>query len=150
VFRIFTLLAAAFAALLSVPLHADPADIAAASRSVVRVVLVADDGSSELIGHGSGIAVGPDLIVTNAHVVEPAQDFDAVRIGVVPPQGKTGWFARVIAFSPRNDLALLKLTEPGTLPVGRSIPALLLMALTFSPLAIRRTSILPKASTFPR
>lgn len=117
-FRIITLFAAAFAALSSVSLHADPADIQAASRSVVRVVLVADDGSSELIGHGSGIAVGPDLIVTNAHVVEPAQDFDAVRIGVVPPQGKSGWFARVIAFSPRNDLALLKLTEPGSLPVA--------------------------------
>ena len=117
-FRIITLFAVAFAALSSVPLRADPADIAAAARSVVRVVLVADDGSSELIGHGSGIAVGPDLIVTNAHVVEPAQDFDAVRIGVVPPQGKSGWFARVVAFSPRNDLALLKLTEAGSLPVA--------------------------------
>lgn len=117
-FRILTLLAAAVAALSSVPAHADPADIAAASRGVVRVVLVADDGSSELIGHGSGIAVGPDLILTNAHVVEPAQDFDAVRIGVVPPQGKGGWFARVIAFSPKNDLALLKLTEAGSLPVA--------------------------------
>jgi serine protease Do len=118
--RLFTLIAVAFAALFTAPLLADPADIAAASRSVVRVVLVSDDGkSTELVGHGSGIAVGPNLIVTNAHVVEPAQEMDEIRIGVVPPQGRTGWFAEVVAFSPRNDLALLKLTERGaTLPVA--------------------------------
>lgn len=115
--RLFTLIAVALATLLAAPLHADPADIAAASRSVVRVVLVADDGrSAELVGHGSGVAVAPDLIITNAHVVEPAQEFDEVRIGVVPSQGRTGWFAQVVAFSPRNDLALLKLTEKGSLP----------------------------------
>jgi serine protease Do len=119
VVRILILVAAAFAALSTAPLHADPADIAAASRSVVRVVLVSDDGANtELVGHGSGIAVAPDLIVTNAHVVEATQEFDEVRIGVVPPQGRTGWFAEVIAFSPRNDLALLKLTERGSLPAA--------------------------------
>ena len=112
--RIFTLIAVAFAALFTAPLRADPADIAAASRSVVRVVLVSDDGgSTELVGHGSGIAVAPDLIVTNAHVVEPAQEMDEIRIGVVPSQGRTGWFAEVVAFSSRNDLALLKLVERG-------------------------------------
>lgn len=118
--RILTLIAVAFAALVTAPLSADPADIAAASRSVVRVVLVADDGSStELVGHGSGIAIAPDLIITNAHVVEPAQEMDEIRIGVVPSQGRTGWFAEVVAFSPRNDLALLKLVERGaTLPVA--------------------------------
>lgn len=112
--RIFTLIAVAFAALVTAPLRADPADIAAASRSVVRVVLVSDDGrSTELVGHGSGIAVAPNLIITNAHVVEPAQEMDEIRIGVVPSQGRTGWFAEVVAFSPRNDLALLKLVERG-------------------------------------
>lgn len=56
--------------------------------------------------------------MTNAHVVEPTREFDEVRIGVVPPQGQTGWFAEVIAFSARNDLALLRLTEKGSLPVA--------------------------------
>lgn len=117
VVRIVILIVAAFAAFSNAPLRADAADISAAARSIVRVVLVADDGiSTELVGHGSGIAIAPDLIITNAHVVEPTQEFDEVRIGVVPPQGKTGWFAEVIAFSPRNDLALLKLTERGSLP----------------------------------
>ncbi len=97
-------------------LAADPADIAAAARGVVRVVLISDneDGVG-LVGHGSGFAVGPNLVVTNAHVVEPLMNNQTMRIGVVPSQGKSGYFARVIAYSPRNDLALLKLSEAGSL-----------------------------------
>ncbi len=111
-------LTALFTALLpSHPALADPADIAAASRSVVRVVLITDDGeNAEMIGHGSGLAVASNIIMTNAHVVAQARDADSVRIGVVPSQGKSGWFARIIALSPKNDLALLQLTEKGDLP----------------------------------
>lgn len=100
--------------------HADPADIAATARSVVRVVLVANqDGQLSLIGHGSGVAIAPDLILTNAHVVAPAEEYGQISIGIVPSQGrKSGWFARILGVSPRNDLALLKLTEPGSLPVA--------------------------------
>lgn len=97
-------------------LAADPADIAAASRSVVRVVLITrnSDGVS-LVGHGSGFAVAPDLIVTNAHVVAPLAEDSTMRVGIVPSQGKSGYFARIVAFSPKNDLALLRLSEKGTL-----------------------------------
>lgn len=99
-------------------LAAEPADIAAAARSVVRIVLISRDGEElSLVGHGSGVAIGPNRILTNAHVVEPAREDETMRIGVVPPEGKGGWFARVIAFSPGNDLALIELTEPGALPV---------------------------------
>ncbi len=109
--------AALFAALAASPASADPADIAAAARSVVRVVLIAErDGEPVLMGHGSGFAVGPNLILTNAHVVEPSREYESVRIGVVPAEGKSGWFAEVAAYSPQNDLALIKLTENGTLP----------------------------------
>ena len=103
---------------LAAPLaHADPADITATSRSVVRVVLIADaEGEPSLVGHGSGFAVAPDIILTNAHVVEAAQQQDDIRIGVVPSQGKGGWFGRVIAFAPKSDLALVKLVERGSLP----------------------------------
>lgn len=95
---------------------ADPADIAAASRSVVRVVLISSSGGKvSLVGHGSGFAVGPDLIVTNAHVVAPLAQDQTLKVGIVPPQGQTGWFAKVAAFSPRNDLALLRLSETGKL-----------------------------------
>src|SRR3546814_5060394 len=51
--------------------RAEQQDIAAAARGVVRIVLVATNGSEAyFVGHGSGFAVAPDKIVTNAHVVE--------------------------------------------------------------------------------
>ena len=97
-------------------LAADPTDIAAASRSVVRVVLISRSGGEvQLIGHGSGFAVAPDLVVTNAHVIAPMADNPDMRVGVVPSQGKSGYFAKVVAYSPRNDLALLRLSEKGNL-----------------------------------
>lgn len=110
---------ALFLNLIAAPALAEPSDIAAAARSVVRVVLVEDNGRRvTLKGHGSGFAVAPDLIVTNAHVVAATTQDNDLRIGIVPPQGKGGWFARVVALSPNNDLALLKLTEKGSLPVA--------------------------------
>jgi len=102
---------------------AEPADIAAASRGVVRVVLVSKDaGSVQYVGHGSGFAVAPDLIVTNAHVVADAKDTDSMLIGVVPSEGSSGYLARVVAYSPRNDLALLKLVDKGAVPVVSLFP----------------------------
>jgi S1-C subfamily serine protease len=107
---------AALALLVPAATHADPSDIAAAARSVVRVVLVDDDGGQySLQGHGSGFAVAPDMIVTNAHVVEAARQDPRVRIGIVPSEGKSGYFAKIVAISPEKDLALLKLTEAGSL-----------------------------------
>ncbi|MFC3174482.1 S1C family serine protease [Novosphingobium bradum] len=103
-------------ALLPVRAGADPTDIAAASRSVVRVVLISRTASGvSLIGHGSGFVVAPDLVVTNAHVVAPLAEDSNMRAGIVPSQGRSGYFAKVVAFSPRNDLALLRLTEKGAL-----------------------------------
>ncbi len=102
--------------LLATPLAADPADIAAAARSVVRVVLIAEGSDGvQLVGHGSGFVVAPGLVVTNAHVVAPLAEGEANRVGIVPSQGKTGYFAKVVAYSPANDLALVRLTEPGAL-----------------------------------
>lgn len=96
--------------------HADPADIAAASRGVVRVVIVQSDGhGSSLIGHGTGFAVTPEYVVTNAHVVDPLRQDDTLIAGVVPPEGRGGFEARVVAYSPRNDLALLKIKGDGRL-----------------------------------
>ena len=79
----------ALTALTAAPLAlAEPADIAAASRGVVRVVLVARDGDNvQYVGHGSGFAVTPTLVVTNAHVVAEARDAETMLIGVVPSEG---------------------------------------------------------------
>ncbi|OYW16132.1 MAG: peptidase S1 [Novosphingobium sp. 12-64-8] len=114
------LLSALILLLLGAPALADPGDIAAASRGVVRVVIIQSDGSgASLVGHGTGFAVGPDLVVTNAHVVAELRDDDTLIAGVVPPEGRGGFPARVIAFSPGNDLALLRVG-----PAGNGRPAL--------------------------
>jgi len=97
------------------PLHsasADPADIDAASRGVVRVVLIADSGEdASPITHGSGFAVSTNMIVTNAHVIREALLDDTLKIGIVPSEGEAGTFATPVAVSPRNDLALLEITD---------------------------------------
>lgn len=99
-------------AALATPAAADPGDIDAAARGVVRVVLIEGDGDDvRPVTHGSGFAVSPTLIVTNAHVIREALQDDALRIGIVPSEGDAGGFARPVAVSPRNDLALLEIVE---------------------------------------
>lgn len=109
---ILLLLALALAAIAPTAARADPADIAAASRGVVRVVLVARDGGEVFyVGHGSGVAVAPDMILTNAHVLKPARGDRSIVIGVVPSEGRKSYGAEIVAYSPGNDLALLKLAD---------------------------------------
>lgn len=96
--------------LLAAPLAADPGDVEAAARGVVRVVIIGEDrGEPAPVSHGTGFAVSATRIVTNAHVVSAAAQDDTLRIGIVPAEGEGGAFARVIAVSPRNDLALLEI-----------------------------------------
>ena len=108
--------------LAATPVAAD--DIAATSRSVVRVVTIAIvDQEVVGFGHGSGFAVGPNRIVTNAHVVELAQQYpDNVVIGVVPSEGSKSYQARVVSIDSKRDLALLEITgariPPATLYSG--------------------------------
>ena len=83
---------------LTAPARAD--DIAATGRGVVRVVTIAVvDGQVVGFGHGSGVAVAPDRIVTNAHVVELAERYpDNVVVGVVPSEGDKSYQGRVVAY----------------------------------------------------
>ena len=103
---------------LSLPAHAAD-DISAASRSVVRVVTVAMvDGEVVGFGHGSGIAISPTRIVTNAHVVESAAKYpDNVALGVVPSEGQKSFAGKLIAIDTARDLALIEITE-GRLPAA--------------------------------
>ncbi|MBT2134244.1 trypsin-like peptidase domain-containing protein [Croceibacterium sp. LX-88] len=97
--------------------QADPEDIRAAARGVVRIVIVEQDGEQIVpVSHGTGFAVGPEMIVTNAHVVAEARADDNLSIGIVPSDGTTAVYARMVAVSPRNDLALLATTQPMRLP----------------------------------
>lgn len=111
--RALSSLFAAFIAITSVfhPLSADPGDVTAAARGVVRVVLIGQEGDQLVpVTHGSGFAVTPTRIVTNAHVLREALADTSLRIGVVPSQGERSAYARVVAVSPRNDLALIEIT----------------------------------------
>ena len=113
------LAAALFAALLLVPgaALADPADIDAAARGVVRIVIVEIDGEEIIpVSHGTGFAVGPERIVTNAHVVAEARADESLAIGIVPSDGEDAVYGRLAAVSLRNDLALIATTAPMQLP----------------------------------
>lgn len=100
------------------PAHAEQQDIAAVERSVVRVVLIASDGENAyFVGHGSGVAVAPDKVLTNAHVVELLRTEKNLSIGIIPSQGQRSFGGRVLAYSPGNDLALIQIRD-GRLPVG--------------------------------
>lgn len=110
--RLLGALALLFALLAPLPAAADPGDVEAAARGVVRVVLIGEEGGQPVpVSHGTGFAVSPTRIVTNAHVVSEAAQDDTLRIGIVPPEGEGGAFARVVAISPRNDLALLEIAQ---------------------------------------
>jgi hypothetical protein len=115
--RIFTALAALLAFALPGAAGADPADIDAAARGVVRVVIIGSDGEEVFpLSHGTGFAVTPTRIVTNAHVVQEALQDDSLRIGIVPSEGDEAVYGRAIAVSPRNDLALVELSGTLRLP----------------------------------
>lgn len=97
--------------------RAEQLDVAATVRGVVRVVLFATKGDeSYFVGHGTGFAVAPDKILTNAHVVELLRTEPNLVLGIIPSQGKKSYGGKLIAYSPGNDLALIQLTN-GRLPV---------------------------------
>ncbi|VVT04886.1 Trypsin [Sphingomonas sp. EC-HK361] len=90
-------------------------DISATGRGVVRVVTIAVvDDEVVGFGHGSGFAISPNRIVTNAHVVELAERYaDNVVIGIVPSEGDKSFQGKVIAYDPKRDLALIQFDGPG-------------------------------------
>lgn len=96
---------------------AEPADIDAASRGVVRIVIIEEQGGELFpVAHGTGFAITPERIVTNAHVVAEAQANKDLSIGIVPSDGGKAVYGRLIAYSARNDLALLATTSAMNLP----------------------------------
>jgi serine protease Do len=115
--RFVALLLALFALVLPAGAGADPADVNAAARGVVRVVIVGEeDGEVFPVSHGTGFAVSPERIVTNAHVVLEAREDKDLSIAIVPSDGASAVYGKIVAFSPRNDLALLATTESLRLP----------------------------------
>jgi S1-C subfamily serine protease len=88
-------------------------DVLRAGSSVVRVLSTACGLGIE----GSGWAVAPGLVVTNAHVVAGAHDT------TVTTQGGSELEATPVFYSPRNDLALLRVgADIPTLPISARRP----------------------------
>ncbi|MEG3176072.1 serine protease [Sphingomonas sp. RB3P16] len=108
-----------FAMLAASPARAD--DISATARGVVRVVTIAIvDDEVVGFGHGSGFAVGPNRIVTNAHVVELLARYPGnVVIGIVPSEGSKSYQGKIIALDTVHDLALIEFT-------GKPVPTVAL------------------------
>jgi serine protease Do len=90
-----------------------PNDVVVAARSVVRVALIANDPKQGeyLLGHGSGVAVAPGLIVTNAHVVAPLRESPNITISIVPSSGDQRYPGRLLSSDTRADLALIRMEE---------------------------------------
>ncbi len=102
---------------LPAPAGADPSDIAAAARGVVRVVVLGHDGEQLFpVSHGTGFVVQGDKILTNAHVVEEVRQLPGLTLGIVPPQGGEAVPGHILAFSQKNDLALVEADKPMHLP----------------------------------
>lgn len=99
------------------PLRADPVSLA--GDSVVRVIAAGDTGDGNFeIGTGTGFAISKTRIVTNAHVVDlvwnARGDSD---LQVVPSNGIKRLRARIVAFDPDKDLALIEADEADFKPL---------------------------------
>ncbi|MCT2558357.1 serine protease [Tsuneonella sp. YG55] len=115
--RLLILLFALFALALPAPARPEASDIAAAARGVVRVVIVGTDGQRVFpVSHGTGFAVTPTRIVTNAHVVREVLQDDTLRIAIVPPDGDGADYGKVASVSSVKDLALIEVTGALRLP----------------------------------
>ncbi|MDQ6726928.1 MAG: MarP family serine protease [Actinomycetota bacterium] len=86
----------------------DPSVVARVSASTVMVEGVACRSERD----GSGFAVGPELVVTNAHVVAGEEGTVVVR-----PDGRR-LRAQVVVFDPARDLALLQVPGLGQVPLN--------------------------------
>ncbi len=115
--RLLTLLAALLAWVAPTLAQAEPGDIDAAARGVVRVVIIGQQGEELYpVTHGTGFAVSPDTVVTNAHVVRDAMRDDELRIGIIPSGGGEAVYGQPIQISSSNDLALIRITGDLRLP----------------------------------
>lgn len=97
-----------------------PNDVVVAARSVVRVALIANDPKQGeyLLGHGSGVAIAPGLIVTNAHVVAPLRESPNISISIVPSSGDERYPGQLLSSDTRADLALIRMEEGIVAPIA--------------------------------
>ncbi len=104
--RCLTAAVLAFGALAAPAFAQSNADIDAVARSVVRVVVIAGSEDGTGVGMGTGVAITPNRILTNAHVVAAAHDGDGF-VGIVPSEGRKRYEGRIVAYRADIDLAVV-------------------------------------------
>ncbi len=107
--RLMAMLAAGLLAVLVPAGTARADDISAAARGVARVVVSAVvEGEVVDVEHGTGFAVAPGRIVTNAHVVALVERYPGqTSIRIVPSEGADAFDGTVVALDAERDLALI-------------------------------------------
>lgn len=90
----------------------------AVANAVEASTVKVEGQACDRIYEGSGFAVGPDLVATNAHVVAGES---LGNTEVLLPSGRT-LRATVIMFDPNRDLALLSVRNLGEAPLSMSSP----------------------------
>ncbi len=100
------------------PASTDTAGVRAAQAAVSRVIAYGCGGPGAAVA-GSAWPVGPDLVLTNAHVVAGSYS------QTVQPPGRQPLSAQVVLFDPNVDVAILEV--PGLamspLPIASAYPA---------------------------
>ena len=96
-------------ALAALPNAVKADEVSQAQDGVVRVVVVtySNAGAPVGIGHGSGFSVGPNKVVTSAHLF-PSSPYRRPSIYVVSPGGDAPGAAQLVYKDSTKDLALLK------------------------------------------
>lgn len=106
--RFWRILAAVLAVVWLVPAHADGVEDARPSVARIIAAIELPDGSLRY-GMGSGFAISPNRIVTNAHVVELVRNsYEPSAILIVPSNTRKKGKARIIGYDRAKDLALLE------------------------------------------
>jgi len=100
----------------SVPPPATSGLTAAVQARVAASTVKVDGMACDNRRQGSGFAVGPDLVVTNAHVVAGEDETSVIR-----PDG-TRLAAEVTAYDPDRDLAVLTVPGLGVAPLPLASP----------------------------
>jgi serine protease Do len=112
IIKALRVLAAALALALSGPAKAQTS-VDESERGIVRVVVILESADGRMLyGSGSGFVVAPNLVVTAAHVVQPARTRPEYGVAIIPPEGDGLIPARIIRFSPLSELALLEFHGP--------------------------------------
>lgn len=105
--KLIRILGAILALLWMTPAKAD--EVGQAATAVVRVIAAVDGPSGFQAWTGTGFAISPTRIVTNAHVVDDVY-YASGRTGilVIPSNTRNRVRARIVAFDPDKDLAVLE------------------------------------------